>query len=488
MPRNGCEANGGGANDGCTYPDELIMEQGVSFNVRYTGCVEVKTSMKLLNFETRTKVARECINRVCEAAGLKSAGKRRVDKKILQYISDQPHMQNAGTNVIINVSSRALDLVNAETGQRLTSHNMPHISFASGGDSDTLDFLAYIAKNENEWRACYVIECIGGQSEDLILTIGKAFMLRFNAIKHLKNQTGVNLNTPVENSKDYYNDLPDKLPPELLHENDLPPELKQQLLQQRLQQQQEQQQQHQQQQQQQTQQSQLPQNKVGHLNLKKPRDRLSSNLIDLNSPPPDQTTTKMNLNNFDQMAGVEGACALPQVPVHDVFDMQPFSLSAEVQRSQLNTELWFHAGISRQIAENMLKNDGDFLVRESQGKHGQYVLTGLEVKTPKHLLLIDPEGVVRTKDRIFDSISHLINYHWANALPIISEDSELVLRNPVLRQSTVQHSAQQQQAVHHTAAGAAAAAAAATTATAMQHHQHHTLQQHTHHARPIVNS
>lgn len=47
---------------------------------------------------------------------------------------------------------------------------------------DTLDFLAYIAKNEDEWRACYVLECIGGQSEDVIVTIGKAFMLRYNAI------------------------------------------------------------------------------------------------------------------------------------------------------------------------------------------------------------------------------------------------------------------------------------------------------------------
>lgn len=99
----------------------------------------------------------------------------------------------------------------------------------------------------------------------------------------------------------------------------------------------------------------------------------------------------------------------------------------------LTAEVWFHAGISRPISERLLQQDGDFLVRESQGKRGQYVLTGLEGKTPKHLLLIDPEGVVRTKDRIFDSISHLINYHWAHALPIISEDSELVLRNPVRR-------------------------------------------------------
>lgn len=97
------------------------------------------------------------------------------------------------------------------------------------------------------------------------------------------------------------------------------------------------------------------------------------------------------------------------------------------------TEPWFHTSITRPIAESLLKNDGDFLVRESSGKPGQYVLTGLEGKIPKHLLLIDPEGIVRTKDRIFDSISHLINYHWTNALPIISEETELVLRNPVLK-------------------------------------------------------
>lgn len=70
-------------------------------------------------------------------------------------------------------------------------------------------------------------------------------------------------------------------------------------------------------------------------------------------------------------------------------------MTAEVQRSQLLTELWFHASISRQAAEALLRNDGDFLVRESQGKPGQYVLTGLQAKTPKHLLLIDPEGTVR---------------------------------------------------------------------------------------------
>jgi len=40
---------------------------------------------------------------------------------------------------------------------------------------------------------------------------------------------------------------------------------------------------------------------------------------------------------------------------------------------------------------------------------------------------------VRTKDRMFESVSHLINYHCENELPIISAESALVLRRPVHR-------------------------------------------------------
>lgn len=184
-------------------------------------------------------------------------------------------MQHAGTNITINVSSRALTLSNVESGEVIANHNMPRISFASGGDNDTLDFLAYIAKNEDEWRACYVLECAGGQSEDLIVTIGKAFALRFNALSRLNDASAdCNINQSCkENVKEYYNDLPNKLPP------DLPDQ--------------------QQQQQQIPLQPHAP--RVAQLNLKKPRDRLSSNLIDLNSPPPDQTTNKLALGHFDPL-------------------------------------------------------------------------------------------------------------------------------------------------------------------------------------------
>lgn len=127
--------------------------------------------------------------------------------------------------------------------------------------------------------------------------------------------------------------------------------------------------------------------------------------------------------------------------------------------AQLQNEIWFHGQISRAEAEKLLENDGDFLVRESPNSEAQFVLSGMQDNTKKHLLLIDPEGVVsilfndyfseifliflcynsifffqvRTKDRMFDSVSHLINFHCENALPIISSESALVLRVPIPR-------------------------------------------------------
>ena len=55
---------------------------------------------------------------------------------------------------------------------------MPNISFASGGDSDTLDYVAYVAKDKRGVRSCFVLECKGGVAQEVITTIGQAFELR----------------------------------------------------------------------------------------------------------------------------------------------------------------------------------------------------------------------------------------------------------------------------------------------------------------------
>lgn len=90
-------------------------------------------------------------------------------------------MAHSGSNVALTVSSRAISLSEIEGGEIVARHEMPRVSFASGGDADSLDFVAYVAKSAppNEWRACYVLECGGRLAQDVIATIGQAFELRF---------------------------------------------------------------------------------------------------------------------------------------------------------------------------------------------------------------------------------------------------------------------------------------------------------------------
>ncbi|XP_009945371.1 PREDICTED: SHC-transforming protein 3, partial [Leptosomus discolor] len=147
-------------------------------------------------------------------------------------------------------------------------------------------------------------------------------------------------------------------------------------------------------------------------------------------------------------------------PVKDLFDMKPFEDALKNQTSEaalrkptstgctsplvsraadstaaeeLSTEPWYQGEMSRKEAEQLLKKCGDFLVRKSTTNPGSYVLTGMHNGQAKHLLLMDPEGTVRTKDRVFDSISHLINHHLENNLPIVSSGSELCLQQPAER-------------------------------------------------------
>jgi len=46
-------------------------------------------------------------------------------------------------------------------------------------------------------------------------------------------------------------------------------------------------------------------------------------------------------------------------------------------------------------AEALLTKNGEFLVRESTKKSGQYVLTGMASGKAQHLLLMDRQGKVR---------------------------------------------------------------------------------------------
>ncbi|KAL1772127.1 pre-B-cell leukemia transcription factor-interacting protein 1 isoform X1 [Sigmodon hispidus] len=171
---------------GWLHPNDKVMGPGVSYSVRYMGCVEVLQSMRALDFNTRTQVTREAISLVCEAVpGAKGATRRRKPCSHLSSILGRSNLKFAGMPITLTVSTSSLNLMAADCKQIIANHHMQSISFASGGDPDTAEYVAYVAKDPVNQRACHILECPKGLAQDVISTIGQAFELRFK--QYLRN-------------------------------------------------------------------------------------------------------------------------------------------------------------------------------------------------------------------------------------------------------------------------------------------------------------
>ncbi|XP_056366643.1 SHC-transforming protein 1 isoform X4 [Oenanthe melanoleuca] len=398
---------------GWLHPDDKVMGSGVSYHVRYMGCVEVLQSMRALDFNTRTQVTREAIGLVCEAVpGAKGAVRRRKPcSRSLNSILGKSNLKFAGMPITLTISTSSLNLMASDCKQIIANHHMQSISFASGGDPDTAEYVAYVAKDPVNQRACHILECPEGLAQDVISTIGQAFELRFK--QYLKNPP--KLVTPHDRmagfdgsawdeeeeepapDHQYYNDFPGKEPPiggvvDMRLQDGT---------------------------------AQTP----NHLGATLPVGQSSSGEYD----PQKQHAPAQGREKYPAAAGTSGRMDLFDDPSYvnvqnmdktrqasaasspatangntqrDLFDMKPFEDALRVPPSvpvglppaqvvasmeeQLRREPWYHGKMSRKEAEKLLKVNGDFLVRESTTTPGQYVLTGLQGGQPKHLLLVDP--------------------------------------------------------------------------------------------------
>ncbi|OQR77676.1 SHC-transforming protein 1-like [Tropilaelaps mercedesae] len=485
------------------HQDNEILGLGVCYTVKYVGCLEVLTSMKSLDFETRTLIAKECIVRVSESAGFRSPDrKRKTDRRLHRVLADMPIMEHAGKlNSIMFSHILALlgqtcafgsthPLYRLRTSRRISTwHHIrcqtsaSHPVLTACGEQDTLDFVAYVGKDARQSRACFVLECGGGLAQEVIATIGQAFELRFRELMRRSpvvlgnNCVGAaaeaSSGTPAPfiplppRDPDYYNDLPGKTPPEHQQPSEAAYKTNNNVL------------------------SALPAYSSVAGGASSPNNNTSSksnvdNLIDFENPDPtpDHTAPEPNheyvnqpiinttLDVFDMRPMDQVLPPTTPVPMQQQhhaegqsqFQVLPTPTTGQQQQHEIphNTcpesgdagppdssqtpppevvatieqhlllEPWYHGSISRAESEKLLERDGDFLVRESRGQRGQFVLTGLQAGQGRHLLLIDPHGVVRTKDRTFSSISHLIHFHRDNQLPILSADSALLLVRPVM--------------------------------------------------------
>ena len=99
--------------------------------------------MKVLDFDTRSAIAKECINRLSDSKTENNQTKATpTNPRISRMLSDTPVLDKAGANVQLTITSLWLKLSDLDSGNAIFVHEMPNISFASGGDAEKLDFVA----------------------------------------------------------------------------------------------------------------------------------------------------------------------------------------------------------------------------------------------------------------------------------------------------------------------------------------------------------
>uniref|UniRef100_A0A8C2UNW7 SHC adaptor protein 3 n=2 Tax=Chinchilla lanigera TaxID=34839 RepID=A0A8C2UNW7_CHILA len=453
---------------GAQHASDQVLGAGVTYVVKYLGCIEVLRSMRSLDFSTRTQITREAISRVCEAVpGARGAlKKRKPPSKMLSSILGKSNLQFAGMSISLTISTASLNLRTPDSKQIIANHHMQSISFASGGDPDTTDYVAYVAKDPVNRRACHILECCDGLAQDVIGSIGQAFELRFKQYLQCPSKIPAlqdrmqSLDEPWTEEEGegpdhpYYNSIPSKMPPPggfldaRLKTRPQAPDTAQFAG---------------------KEQTYYQGRHLGDVfgeDWQKAPSRQGS--LDIYSTPEGKAPgpavgegpTYVNTRHIPPQARPATASSADSSPRKDLFDMKPFedalknqavgpvlSKAASVEcispvsprapdakiLEELHAEPWYQGEMSRKEAEGLLEKDGDFLVRKSTTNPGSFVLTGMHNGQAKHLLLVDPEGTIRTKDRVFDSISHLINHHLESSLPIVSAGSELCLQQPVER-------------------------------------------------------
>lgn len=106
----------------------------------------------------------------------------------------------------------------------------------------------------------------------------------------------------------------------------------------------------------------------------------------------------------------------------------------EVDRP-LGQQDWYHGAIPRLEVQQLLNNDGDFLVRKSQEKQ-EYVLSVQWDDSCKHFLIQNTNNMYRLDGESFSSIPQMI-HHLLSSRQHITKKSNIVLKKPVLKDKWV---------------------------------------------------
>ncbi|XP_058394548.1 breast cancer anti-estrogen resistance protein 3 isoform X5 [Diceros bicornis minor] len=130
-----------------------------------------------------------------------------------------------------------------------------------------------------------------------------------------------------------------------------------------------------------------------------------------------------------------------------IMDRTPERLKKELEEElllsseDLRSHAWYHGRIPRQVAENLVQRDGDFLVRDSLSSPGNFVLTCQWKNLAQHFkiqrtVLRLSEAYSRVQYQFemesFDSIPGLVRCYVGNRRPI-SQQSGAIIFQPINR-------------------------------------------------------
>lgn len=138
---------------------------------------------------------------------------------------------------------------------------------------------------------------------------------------------------------------------------------------------------------------------------------------------------KASISNVSTPSVTEDGFVRPEVPAEgrivNLVRQSPVGNLRAVSDDVVG-KIWFHGHPSRDEAQRLLTRAGDFLVRQSDHTPGKFVLSGLTVDGDhKHLILLDHQMRVRTRDHEFNNITELIDYHMSNGMAVRTERSAM---------------------------------------------------------------
>ncbi|XP_008299651.1 tyrosine-protein kinase Fer [Stegastes partitus] len=141
------------------------------------------------------------------------------------------------------------------------------------------------------------------------------------------------------------------------------------------------------------------------------------------SPPPPPPPPALP---YEDDARSVGSTFFSLCPLQQFFDVIPTS------ERPLAEQEWYHGAIPRTEAQELLRQQGDFLVRESHGKPGEYVLSVFSDEQRRHFIIQYADSQYRFEGTGFSTIPQLIEHHFSTK-QVITKKSGVVLLNPVIK-------------------------------------------------------